>query len=155
MNPFLKAFIEKKFKQVGTALDLGAGSYEDIKALKTLRWQAKGVDIKDGVDLNNAYIDPQKPFDFVYSNYVLHKIQNQSNFIETISKNLKNNGYFFILTIVDNISEEEQLKNLADPLRQNNLILKSHITRKIFDNAPGHKHWHIILELIGQKISKK
>lgn len=155
MNPFLKTFIEKNLKQIGIALDLGAGDYEDVKALKTLGWQAKGVDIKDGVDLNNVYIDHQKPFDLVYSNYVLHKIKNQSNFIETISKNLKDNGYFFILTIIDNISEEEQLKNLDNPLRQNNLILKGHITRKIFDDTPRHKHWHTILELIGQKIPRK
>ncbi|MEK7635733.1 MAG: methyltransferase domain-containing protein [Patescibacteria group bacterium] len=155
MNPFLKSFIEKKFKQPGAAFDLGAGDYNDVKALESLGWRAKGVDIKDGIDLNNIYIDREKPFDLIYSNYVLHKIQNQSNFIKTISENLKDNGFFFILTIIDNISEEEQLRNISEPLRQNNLSLTSHKTSRIFDDAPGHKHWHTILELIGQKSLKR
>jgi len=155
MNLFLKLFIEQTFKRPGAALDLGAGDYKDAKFLQSLGWKAKGVDIKDRVDLNFVYLDDDRPFDLVYSNYVLHKIENQENFIETISENLKENGYFFIHTIIDNISKKKQLEIINEPLKKNNLKLIKSLVRKIYDDDPGHHHWHTILELIGQKNQNK
>ena len=73
MNTDLKKFIDEKFAKPGKALDLGAGDFFDVACLKQLRWKCEGVDIKKGVDLEKKFESKNKPFDLVYSNYVLHK----------------------------------------------------------------------------------
>jgi hypothetical protein len=75
VNIFLEQFIKHEFKKPGKALDLGAGNFFDITCLKQLGWKCVGVDKNTGVDLEKLLISPKRPFDLVYSNYVLHKLK--------------------------------------------------------------------------------
>ena len=63
-----------------------------------LSWECDGVDIKTRVDLEKKFDSKNKPFDLVYSNYVLHKLKNKKLFINMIFNNLKFEGWFFIHT---------------------------------------------------------
>ncbi|HED38112.1 MAG TPA: methyltransferase domain-containing protein [Ignavibacteria bacterium] len=154
MNSHLKKFIEEKFKKPGRALDLGAGDFFDVACLKQLGWKCEGVDIKTGINLEKVYLSKNNPFDLVYSNYVIHKIKNEDQFLQTISDNLKKGGWFFIHTF--DLSD----KNSKSTLTQNHL-LKLLVKQKFrniktsvllyYDNDENHKHWHKILEVTGQK----
>jgi SAM-dependent methyltransferase len=154
MNTYLKDFIIKKFKKSGKALDLGAGGFFDVACLKQLGWECEGVDIKTGINLEKIYESENKPFDLVYSNYLLHKLKNKKQFTQTIYNNLKNNGWFFIHTFdqsdtnsISEISRDYLRKILIEQGFKNiNIKLFSY-----YDNEKGHKHWHKILEAIGQK----
>lgn len=154
MNIYLKKLINKKFKNPSKALDLGAGDFFDVIGLKQLGWKCEGVDIKTGVDLEKPYKSKNKPFDLIYSNYVLHKLKNKKNLIQTIYDNLKNGGWFFIHTF-----DKSDPKSASDMSRDylQKLLAKQgfkNIKIKIFsyyDKKEGHKHWHKILEAIGQK----
>jgi len=154
MNAELKNFILKKFKKSGKALDLGAGDFFDVACLKQLGWKCNGVDIKTGVNLEKAYTSRNKPFDLVYSNYLLHKLKNRKQFIQTIYNNLKTNGWFFIQTFEQsdpNSSSDISKKYLQKILTEQKF---KNIKIKLFnyyDNDEGHKHWHKILEATGQK----
>ena len=154
MNTYLKEFIRKKFNKPGKALDLGAGDFFDVACLKQLRWKCEGVDIKTGIDLEKTYRSKNKPFDLVYSNYVIHKLKNKEKFIQTIFDNLKKHGWFFIHTF------DKNDKNSKSDLTQNYLkkILSNQGFKNIktrvlsyYDNEEKHKHWHKILEATGQK----
>lgn len=155
MNNELKYFIDEKFKKPGKVLDLGAGDFFDVACLKQLRWKCDGVDIKTGIDLEKIYESENKPFDMVYSNYVLHKLKNKKQLIQTIFYNLKNGGWFFIQTF------DQSDKNSKSDLSR--VYLKKMLTKQgfknikirvfsFYDNDEGHKHWHKILEATGQKI---
>jgi len=154
MNTYLKKFINEKFKKPGKALDLGAGNFFDVARLEQLGWKCEGVDIKTGVDLEKNYEAKNKPFDLVYSNYVLHKIKNKKQLIQTIYDNLKNGGWFFIHTF-----DQSEKKNSSDLSRaglQKLLTEQGFKNVKIklfsyYDNEKNHKHWHKILEATGQK----
>ena len=95
MNIYLKKFIDEKFKKPGKALDLGAGEFFDVACLKQIGWKCEGVDIKTGIDLEKKYESKNKPFDLVYSNYVLHKLKNRKQLIQTIFNNLKNFSFLY------------------------------------------------------------
>ena len=98
MNPFLKSFIEKTFETSGSALDLGAGNFRDVSFLKTHGWDCEGADLITGTDLEKPFLAKHKPFDLVYANYVLQKIENQTQFLETMFQNVKEGGWIFIHT---------------------------------------------------------
>jgi len=154
MNNYLKKFITEKFKKPGKALDLGAGDFFDVDCLKQLGWKCEGVDIKTGVDLEKIYESKNKPFDIVYSNYVLHKPKNKKQLIQTIFNNLKNGGWFFIHTFDQ--SDKNSKSNLSKVYLKKLLTEQGFKKIKIklfnrYDNDEGHKHWHKTLEATGQK----
>ncbi len=153
MNSFLKDFVNEKFNKKGKALDLGAGDFFDVACLRQLGWSCDGVDIKSGTDLEKSY-KAAVLYDLVYSNYVIHKIKNKEQFGKTIFDNLNEGGWFFVHTF------DKSDKNSKSELSQEYLkkILTEqgfrNIKTKVFsfyDNEKGHKHWHKILEVSGQK----
>ena len=154
MNIYLKKFIDAQFKNQGKALDLGAGDFSDITYLKKLGWESEGLDIKTGVDLKKPYQSKNRPFDLVYSNYLLHKLKNKEQLIKTAYDNLKSGGWFFIHTF-DKSDPNGKSDLTADFLKK--LLEKQNfknITTSIFDfydDEAGHKHWHKILEAGAQK----
>jgi len=153
MNNFLKNFIDQKFDKSATALDLGAGEFEDVNSLIKIGWKCEGVDLKIGVDLEKPYLSKNAPFDLVFSNYTLHKIVNKKEFINTIYNNLKKGGWFFIHSFdkSDKNSksglDEKEIKKLFEVRFEN---IKTRII-DFYDDDEGHRHWHRILEMIGQK----
>jgi len=154
MNLYLKKFINEKFVKPGKALDLGAGDFSDIAYLKLSGWKCEGVDLATDVNLENHFISKDLPFDLVYSNYVIHKIKNKKQFIQTIFDNLKKEGWLFLHTF-DETDKNSESNITTDYLKQ--LLTRGgfkNITSKIFDyydDEKGHKHWHKILEISGQK----
>ena len=96
MNEELEEFIKNNFSHTGDALDLGCGDGKDLDGLRRMGWSCKGVDILTGTDLNNFHIFKKDHFDLIYSNYVIHKLDNCSNFIKTIIANLKPGGGVFL-----------------------------------------------------------
>lgn len=154
MDIYLKKFIDEKFEHPGKAIDLGAGDFFDVACLKQLGWKCEGVDIKTDIDLEKPYKSENKPFDLVYSNYVLHKLKNRKQFIQTIYNNLKNNGWFFIHTF--DKSDFNSTSDLSRHYLQKLLIEQGFKNIKMrlidyYDNEESHKHWHKILEATGQK----
>ena len=154
MNTYLKKFIKKKFKKSGKALDLGAGDFFDVACLKQLGWECEGVDITTGVDLEKKFISKNNPFDLIYSSYVIHKLKNKEQFIQTIFDNLKNGGWFFIHTFdtTDKNSKSDVTQQYVQKLltKQGFKNVKPRVF-SYYDNEEGHKHWHKILEVTGQK----
>jgi cyclopropane fatty-acyl-phospholipid synthase-like methyltransferase len=154
MNIYLEKFIKNKFKESGSALDLGAGDFYDINFLKKNSWKSEGVDIKLNVNLEEPFISKNKPFDLVFSNYVIHKIKNKKQFIKTIFDNLKQDGYFFIHTF--DKKDENSHSSLTGSYLQKMLVNQGFRNIKVktfnyYDEDKGHKHWHKILEATGQK----
>lgn len=86
MNVYLEQFIANKFKCPGKALDLGAGKFFDVACLKQMGWIGFGVDKTSGIDLEKKYLSPKKPFNLVFSNYVIHKLKNPERLVETAYK---------------------------------------------------------------------
>jgi ubiquinone/menaquinone biosynthesis C-methylase UbiE len=154
MNKYLKKLIEKKFANPGKALDLGAGNFEDVTSLKNLGWQAEGVDLQTGTDLEKPYLSENKPYDLVYSNYVIHKLKDKSVLVETIFHNLKIGGWFLICTFDQSDTNsssaltETDLKKLCEDqgFKNTSTQIIDH-----FDTEEGHNHWHKILVAQGQK----
>jgi SAM-dependent methyltransferase len=147
MNIYLKQFIESLgFK--GRALDLGAGEFFDVACLKQLGWEAHGVDKISGVDLEKVYVSPLKPFDIVYSLYVIHFLKNRLALAQSAYKNLRSGGYFFVHTFTrdENSSSdlnEESLRKILEDAGFSEIEMK---VEKFYDNEIGHKHWHNILQ---------
>jgi ubiquinone/menaquinone biosynthesis C-methylase UbiE len=156
MNYFLEQFIKKTFKKPGKVLDLGCGKLYDITCLKLLGWKGWGVDIAVGnkINLEKIYISKNKPFDLVFSNYVLHRINNKEAVIQSAYENLKKNGWLFMHTFDQS---DKKSKNTISKTQITNILKKVgfiKISTKIssfYDNEPGHKHWHKILEIVAQK----
>jgi len=154
MNKFLKKFIDKNFKAAGKALDLGCGKFYDIKHLKSKGWKCDGADKINGQDLEKYFLSKKTPFDLVYSNFVLHFIKNKKTFIKTVYNNLKKNGKFFILAMhkTDKICDSDitigSLKKLLISKNFKNIKMRLFAD---YDNDPGHKHWHRIIEASGKK----
>lgn len=154
MNIYLNKFINAKFKKPGKALDLGAGDFLDINDLKTSGWQGEGVDIKTGIDLEKPYQSKNKPFDLVYSNYVLQKLKNKEQLIRTAYENLKSGGWIFIHTFDKsdtNSKSDLTVVLLKKLLKQQNFKNITATRFDFYDYETGHKHWHKILEAGAQK----
>jgi len=154
MNKYLKHFVHEKFNHTGKALDLGAGSFYDVHGLNALGWKCKGVDVKTGIDLESRFVSKYGPFDLVYSNYVIHKIQNKENFIRTMFDNLRDGGWFFLHTFdKSDVTTKKGLSNkyLKDLLsKQGFKYIKINVF-DYYDNEKGHEHLHKVLEASGQK----
>jgi len=154
MNTYLKKFIEEKFKKPGKVLDLGAGNFLDVVCLRQLGWTCEGVDIKTGVNLEKYFLSKKRPFDLIFSNYVIHKITNKKQFIKTIFDNLKKDGWFFIHTFD---KKDKNSKSILTESYLRKMLLKQEFknietkTFSYYDNEESHKHWHKILEVTGQK----
>ncbi|OQA52750.1 MAG: hypothetical protein BWY43_00361 [candidate division WS2 bacterium ADurb.Bin280] len=153
MNKQLEKFIQLKFEKNASALDLGAGDFEDVNFLNRAGWKCEGVDLKTGVNLEKPYFSKSAPFDLVFSNYTLHKISNKEVFIKTAYNNLKKNGWLFIHTF--DKSDENSNSDL-DEKRVSALLVSRFKNIKvviidIFDEEEGHKHWHKVLEVTAQK----
>lgn len=153
MNKFLEDFINSKFMTPGKALDLGSGKNIDILDLKRKGWRTEGVDLNRGIDLEKPYQSKKAPFDLVYSNYVLHKIKNQNQFIQTITNNLKFRGWLFLHTFDKSDENSNSLlnKKIIIKLLGNNFSNMKVRVFDHFDTDKGHDHWHKILEVIAQK----
>jgi len=157
MNIFLEDFIRKKFKKPGKALDLRAGKFYDIVYLKQLGWKVEGVDLKTGVDLNKLYLSRKRPFDLVFSNYVIHKIKvnKRVQFIKNAYNNLKKKGWLFIHTFdkTDKASPTDITGEYLKEILMNQGFKNIKINKiKFYDNDFGHKHWHKILEVTAKKV---
>ena len=157
MNNSLEKFIKLTFKKSGKALDLGAGKFFDVACMKQLGWKCEGVDINTGIDLELPFLSVNKPFDLVYSNYVIQKLNNKKQLLTTAYENLKDGGWFFLHTfdVSDKTSKSNpprlSKKTTTDMMTE---IGFKNISFKIFsfyDNDTGHKHWHKILEIVSQK----
>lgn len=154
MNKYLKKFTKDKFRVAGKALDLGAGEFPDVSGLKQMGWFCEGVDLKTGFNLEQKFKSENAPFDLVYSNYLFQKINNRVQFIETVYSNLKPGGWFFLHTF--DISDQQSNSSLTDKVLEKLLIkkgFKNISVRKfdLYDEDPGHSHWHKILEVTAQK----
>lgn len=154
MNIYLENFVHQTFKNPGKALDLGAGKFYDVTGLRQQGWKCHGVDRRTGVNLEHVYHSPKKPFDLIFSNYVLHKLRNPNPLLQTARHNLKSEGWLFIHTF----DKSDQQSTSTFTKRSLKLMLKkigfrkiSTRTFKFYDNEPGHKHWHTILEATAQK----
>lgn len=154
MNIFLKNFVNKTYKTPGKALDLGAGKFSDVVFLRQLGWDVIGVDKSLGLDLEKPYALKNMPFDLVYSNYLLHKLKNKKQLIETAYNNLKSRGWLFIHTFDKsdkNSSSDIDAKDIEMLLRENKFKNISLNLINFYDDEMGHNHWHKILQAIAQK----
>ena len=152
MNVYLKKFIESNFENPGKALDLGSGDFSDVNYLKKEGWECEGVDKKSGVNLEKLYISNMKLFDLVYSNYVLHFLNNRQQLINSAYKNLKKGGWLFIHAFEK--SDKHTKKGLTEKEMREMLQQFKNISIKVFnyyDNEPNHNHWHRVMEVSAQK----
>ncbi len=154
MNIYLENFVNTKFKKPGKALDLGAGKFFNVACLKQLGWKCEGVDKSTGVNLEKLYLSKNRPYDLVFSNYVLHFLKNKQKLFETAYRNLKKGGWFFLHTFDKSdkicktgINEKEIVKFFKKQDFKNISVKKF----SFYDNNLGHKHWHRILEVTAQK----
>lgn len=150
MNVSLKKFIDSKFKKSGKALDLGAGKFIDVKELQQAGWVCEGVDKNMGIDLELPYLHKNNQVDLIFSNYVLHRINNKQQFINTAYNNLKKDGWFFMHTF-DKSDESNKSNITKDELKQ--MVRKEgfeNISAFVFDYRDD-EHNHRIIEIIAQK----
>lgn len=150
MNVYLKNYLSDL--DPGKALDLGAGDFQDVKALQEMGWECRGVDLNMGVDLNEPYFDKVK-FDLVFSNYVLQKLDNKMQLIESAYNNLKGGGYFFLHTFhksdKNSMSDidEKSVKEMCE------VVGFRDVKVRVFDYYDKeHRHWHSILEVTAEKL---
>ncbi len=154
MNLYLHEFIKDTFKKPANALDLGAGDFFDVACMKQLGWKCEGVDLNTGTNLEKPFLSKHGPFRLVYSNYVFHKIKNKKTFLQTIYNNLMKDGWFFIHTFDasdPNSSSDISKRDLEKSLREAGFSNIRARTFNFYDNEAGHRHWHKILEAVGQK----
>lgn len=148
--------VAKKYLKPGAKiLDLGAGDFSDIKELEKFGYVCEGVDLKTGTDLNKLYVSNQAPFDMVMSNFVLHFLENQEQLIETAFKNLSNKGIFYFQDLeFQAITGKKYLtkKQSEDLIVKKGFKIISSESSKYFDDKEGHKHWHVILEVVATKL---
>lgn len=154
MNIYLNKFVHSTFKKPGKALDLGAGDFFDVACMKQLGWKCEGVDKNMGINLEEPYFSHYGPFDLVYSNYVLQKIKNKKQFLQSACQNLKKGGWLFLHTFDasdPNSSSEMTRKDVQRLVADAGFTnIKIHMF-SFYDNDIGHKHWHKILEVVGEK----
>jgi len=154
MNVYLEQFVTKKFNHPGKALDLGAGKFFDVACLNQMGWVCFGVDKIIGTDLEKKYISPKKPFDLVFSNYVIHKLKNPDRLVETAYNNLKPGGWVFLQTFdkADKNSRSKlDKKQLTEMLKKQGFVGINTKVFDFYDNEPGHNHWHRVLEVFARK----
>lgn len=155
MNPYLKKFVESTFDAPGSALDLGAGDMTDVRAMRKMGWNCFGVDMLTGVDLELLYVDSNRPFDLVYSNYVWHKLQNKKTLLQTAYGNLKEKGWLFLHTFGD---KNETSPSPFGEEYAGELLKKSGFHVVYMKQFPlyeeEHKHTHHILEIHAQRIER-
>lgn len=147
--------VAKKYLKPGAKiLDLGAGDFSDVKELEKNGYVCEGVDLKTGTDLNKLYISDIAPFDMVMSNFVLHFLDNQEQLVETAFSNLENKGIFYYQDLEfqaitgKKYLTKEQTEKL---IKSKGFEIISSKKSKYFDDKEGHKHWHIILEVVAIK----
>lgn len=153
MNNLLTEFINSHYKRPGTALDLGAGDFNDVKKLRKVGWVCDGVDLKTGVDLEKPYISPNGNYGLIFSNFVIHKITNKEVFLATIINNIKKGGWIFILTFDksdknsnSNLDKDYFMKYLNNDFSE--IEVKNY---NQYDNDPGHNHTHKVLIITARK----
>jgi len=154
MNQFLLEFVNKNFSQPGNAIDIGAGRCFDVACMKQLGWKVEGIDLNMGVDLEKPYKSEGAPFDLVYSNYVLQKINNQRQFVKNCFDNLKDNGFLFITTFdsSDKLSKRGVNKEgFRDLLKEEGFDAVEYSVVPFYDNDIGHNHWHNVLKITAKK----
>jgi len=154
MNKYLEQFVKNNFEKSGKALDLGAGDFSDVSGLEKMGWECEGVDIKKGIDLEKLYLSNSRPFDLVYSNYLLQKLENKKELIQTAYDNLKEDGWFFVHTFnkSDTNSNSEMDSNYLEKILRERGFKNIEIrVFDYFDEEEGHNHWHKILEAVAQK----
>jgi trans-aconitate methyltransferase len=148
MDERLKKFIKTKFDSPAKALDLGYGKGEDLQELKYEGWEVEGVDLPD-FDLNYFYKSEKAPFDLVYSNFVIQFIQNKDNFIKTCYHNLSPGGWLVIQTMdeEDEImpTDKKMNKHQLERLLEKKFIEINTKKYSVFEENPGHNHWHMVL----------
>ena len=154
MNQQLLEFVQDNFSEPSRALDLGCGDGTDMRGLEKVGWACDGVDIKTGVDLNLPYLSGEAPYDLVYTNFVIQKLEKPEILAETIANNLSSSGKFFIQTFHTKdpytgrpFSEQE----LAQLLSSSGLAAEK-VTVFPFDEGAPDFHHHIILQVSGKKI---
>ena len=154
MNPELKQFVTEYFSKSGKALDLGCGDVIDVEGLKNMGWECDGVDIITGTDLNEVYSSPNAPYDLVYSNYVIQKLNVPESLIKTIELNLKKGGKFFLHTFdkSDELAKKTYTKeSIKELFRDTDLHPESCEVLRVWDDEVGHQHYHQILQITGTK----
>ncbi len=129
---------------------MGAGDFKDVKDLTLLKWDCIGIDKNSGVNLELPYFSERLENDLVFSNYVLHLINNKQQIINTAYKYLRKNGWVFLHTFdksdisnKSNISEEALREMLEKEGFRN-------IQTSVF-NFKDEDHQHRILEATAQK----
>ena len=154
MNPELKYFVAKYFSKGDKALDLGCGDGTDVEGLKKMGWKCDGVDIITGTDLNEVYFSPNAPYDLVYSNYVIQKLNVPESLIKTIELNLKKGGKFFLHTFdeSDEIAKKTYTKeSIKELFKGTSLYPESCEVLRVWDDEVGHQHYPQILQITGIK----
>lgn len=154
MNKYLKDFVKKTFAAPGTALDLGAGDGADMQGLGAMGWTCFGVDLKTGINLEYSYHSDHRPFDLVYSCFVLHKLVSPRTLVSTAFDNVRPNGFVFIQTFDASDSNSQSTlteDSLVHLLNDVGLIDVTTRLLRHYDSDPGHQHWHIILEACGRR----
>lgn len=123
--------------------------------MREMGWDCFGADKLTGVDLEVPYLDPNRPFDFVYSNYVWHKLRNKEALLRTASGNLKGKGWLFLHTFGD---KNETSPSPFGEEYTRELLKKSGFHVVYMKQFPlyeeEHKHTHHILEIHAQRIER-
>ena len=154
MNPELKQFVTEYFSEGGKALDLGCGDGIDLRGLEEMGWECDGADIITGTDLNEVYLSPNAPYDFIYSNYVIQKLKTPESLIKTIEINIKKGGKFFLHTFdeSDEFAKKKYTKESIQELFKNtDLQPESCEVIRVWDDEVGHQHYNQILLISGTK----
>lgn len=150
MNEYLVKFIESKFSKPGKALDLGAGDFKDVEGLILLGWNCKGLDKNKGIDLELPYFSERIENDLVFSNYVLHLVNNKQQIINTAYNYLKKGGWVFLHTF--DKSDISNKSNISEEIIKE--MLKKEGFKNIYTsvfNFKDEEHQHRILEATAQK----
>lgn len=153
MNPQLLEFVQNAFLKPGKALDLGCGDQTDMHGLEKIGWTCDGVDIKTGVDLNFLYLSDASPYDLVYTNFVIQKLEKPEVLVETIARNLDSGGKFFVQTFhptdpyADIAFTEQELTQLLEASG----LEVDEVAFFPFDEGAPDFHHHMVLQAFGKK----
>lgn len=152
LNPFLLKFINDNKLEPGKALDFGSGEGNDVQGLEKLGWSVVGLNLPEH-NLDGEIFKNKQKVDLIYSNYVLPFIKDKQTFVLSIYKNLKNGARVFLITFSKNDqgfkeygTTEEELANLFIKFKNIKIV-----NNRVWDDEPGHNHWHELLILTAQK----